>query len=326
MDEERDRGPTTAPSGGGDGHGAGPGGPVVVGTDGSESSLAAVRWAARTAASTGRGLHVVLAYGAVDPTLLADASLWRRYQHEIEAQARHELARAVEAARAEAPAVAVSEELVDGPAAEALMERAGSGLLVVGEQGADGLGGALLGSVASTVASHAEGPVVIVRGTAGPGPDAPVVVGVDGSPASDAAIDFAVAVADAEGRPLVAVHTWSDPLIETVPEAFIDLDAITEDERRVLVEQLSGRSATHPDLQVTTVVTRSRPARALLETARGARLLVVGTRGRGGFAGLLLGSVSRAVVHRAPCPVAVVPPPGVRHRPRSAERVHAAAP
>jgi nucleotide-binding universal stress UspA family protein len=283
-----------------------------------------VRWAARAAQAEGRDLLVLAAYGGVDPTLAADATIWRRFQEEILSRTREEAGRAAEAARAEAPALTVTEELVEGNAAPALLARAGDGLLVVGEQGAGGLGGALVGSVAATVAAHAIGPVVVVRGDVSTDADAPVVVGVDGSPASEAAIDFATAFADTVGCPLVAVHTWWDSLIETVPEAFIDLDAIAADERRLLAEQLAGRSATHPDLAVSTVVTRSRPAPGLLEQAKGARLLVVGTRGRGGFAGLLLGSVGRAVVHRAPCPVAVVPPPGARHRTRADARAHAA--
>jgi nucleotide-binding universal stress UspA family protein len=322
MDEEHGGSPLTAESG----DGARPGRTVVVGADGSESALRAVRWAARAAASTGRDLLVVLAYGGVDPSLVADAAIWRRYQQEIVDMARGQAARAVEAARAEAPGLVVTEELVDGGAAPALLERAGDGLLVVGEQGVGGLGGALVGSVASTVAAHAAGPVVVVRGEVPTAPDAPVVVGVDGSPTSAAAIDFAAAYADAAGCPMVAVHTWWDSLVDTVPEAFIDLDAIADDERRLLAEQLSGRSAIHPDLVVSTVVARSRPARSLLEQARGARLLVVGTRGRGGFAGLLLGSVSRAMVHRSPCPVAVVPPSGTRPRAHSDAPAHAAAP
>lgn len=304
----------------------GPGRPVVVGTDGSEPALRAVRWAARAAHSSGRDLLVVLAQGSVDPSLIADASLWRQYQHELLVAARTQVGQAVAAAREEVPALSVAQEVVDGPAAPALLSRAGDGLLVVGEQGVGGLGGALVGSVAATVAAHAEGPVVVVRGEESPEPGAPVVVGVDGSPSSAAAIDFAAAAADAAGCPLVAVHTWWDPLIDTVPEAFLDLGATTADEERLLAEQLAGRSAVRPDLAVSTVVAQSRPAPSLLEHARGARLLVVGTRGRGGFAGLLLGSVSRTMVHRAPCPVAVVPPPGVRHHAHRHEHATAAAP
>lgn len=301
--------------------GAGPGRPVVVGVDGSESALRAVRWAARTAAFRHRDLLVVHAYGAVDPTLLVDAEIWRRYQEDLLDNARDVARQAAATARAAAPSLAVTEEVVDGPAAPALLERAGDGLLVVGGQGASGLGGTLVGSVASTVATHAVGPVVVVRGEEPEEPVAPVVVGVDGSPTSASAIDFAAATADAESCPLVAVHTWWDPLVDTVPEAFLDLEAITDDERRVLAEQLAGRSGAYPDLDVSMVVERTRPSRGLLDHAHGARLLVVGTRGRGGFAGLLLGSVSRTMVHRATCPVAVVPPSDVSSGSRAADRV-----
>lgn len=290
--------------------GAGTGRPVVVGADGSESAQRAVRWAARTAASRGRGLHVVHAYGGVDPSLVADASLWRRYQQDLLDHAREIAARAVAVAHEAAPSVTVTQELVDGAAAPALLERANGTVLVVGEQGSGGLGGTLVGSVASSVAAHAVGPVVVVRGDEPTEPTAPVVVGVDGSPVSDAAIDFAVAAADLAGCPLVAIHTWWDPLFDPVTEPLLGWEEIVDEERRALVEQLAGRSAAHPDLAVSTVVERSHPSRALLDHARGARLLVVGSRGRGGFTGLLLGSVGRAMVHRAPCPVAVVPPPG----------------
>jgi len=305
--------------------GAGTGRPVVVGADGSESALRAVRWAARTAASRGRGLHVVHAYGGVDPSLVADASLWRRYQQDLLDHAREIAARAVAVAHEAAPSVTVTEELVDGAAAPALLERADDALLVVGEQGSGGLGGTLVGSVASSVAAHAVAPVVVVRGDEPTEPAAPVVVGVDGSPVSDAAIDFAVVAADLAGCPLVAVHTWWDPLFDPVTEPLLGWDAIVDDERRVLAEQLAGRSAAHPDLVVSTVVERSHPSRTLLDRARGARLLVVGSRGRGGFAGLLLGSVGRAMVHRAPCPVAVVPPPGGGPGRRAEARVEVAA-
>ncbi|HSK60905.1 MAG TPA: universal stress protein, partial [Actinomycetospora sp.] len=148
--------------------------------------------------------------------------------------------------------------------------------------------------------------------------------GVDGSPAAAAAIDFAVATADAAGCPLVAVHTWWDPFLEAVPEPLLPREAVVDEERRLLAEQLAGRSSEYPDLVVSTVVERAHPSRLLLERARGARLLVVGTRGRGGFAGLVLGSVSRAMVHRAPCPVAVVPAPG-GHRSVEGARARAAA-
>jgi nucleotide-binding universal stress UspA family protein len=293
-------------------------GAVVVGVDGSASALRAVRWAARTAASGNRPLRIVCAYAAMNPPLLTDAQMWRRYQPDLTESAHRQIAQAVTVAHDVAPELVVTEELVEGPAAPALLDRAGDGLLVVGEHGAGGLDPPFAGSVATTVAAHATGPVVVVRGIAHTAPDAPVVVGVDGSPASSAAIDVAVAAADAAGCPLVAVHTWWDLRVGPELEPLLDWGAISVEEHRVLAEQLAGRAAAHPDVTVSTVVERSHPSRVLLEHAHGARLLVVGTRGRGGFAGLLLGSVSRAMVHRAPCPVAVVPPPGgPRHPLRS---------
>jgi nucleotide-binding universal stress UspA family protein len=297
--------------------------PVTVGVDGSETALRAVRWAARTAASEHRGLRILLAYSAVDPALMTDAGLWRRYRQDLLDGARAEVARAAAAARDAAPDLAIAEELVEGTAAAALLERAGEDLLVVGEHGAGDFQGPFAGSVATAVAVHAAGPVVVVRGDEDTAPDAPVVVGVDGSPASTAAIDFAVAAADAAACPLIAVHTWWDLLVGPELEPLLDWGAISVDERRVLAEQIAGRSAAHPDVRVSTVVERAHPSRVLLDHARGARLLVVGTRGRGGFAGLLLGSVSRAMVHRSPCPVAVVPPPGGPRHPLPAPRAEA---
>ena len=145
------------------------------------------------------------AYGGVDPSLVADASMWRRYQRDVLDHAREIAARAVAVAHEAAPSVTVTKEVVDGPAAPALLERATDDvLLVVGEQGSGGLGGTLVGSVASSVAAHAVGPVVVVRGDEPTEPAAPVVVGVDGSPASDAAIDFAVTAAD-----LARLPRWS---------------------------------------------------------------------------------------------------------------------
>lgn len=305
-----------------------PAGPasVVVGVDGSDTALRAVRWASREAAARGRALRIVLAYGGVDPSLVADAAIWRRYQQDVLDRARREADRAVTEARRAAPDLTITEELVDGPAAPALLDRAGDGLLVVGGRGAGGLGEPFAGSVASTVVVHAAGPVVVVRGDEPSDPAAPVVVGVDGSPASTAAIDFAVAAADAAGCPLVAVHTWWDALVGPELEPLLDWGAIENDEHRVLAEQLAGRSAAYPDVKVSTVVERSHPSKVMLRHAVGARLLVVGSRGRGGFAGLLLGSVSRAMVHRAPCPVAVVPPPGGPRHPLPGVDAHAASP
>ncbi|MHC1557787.1 universal stress protein [Actinomycetospora sp. C-140] len=291
-------------------NGSGVLGPVVVGTDGSATARRAVRWAAREALARGRELRIVLAYGGVDPTLMSEASLWRRYQQGILDRARHDVDEALRAADEVAPGLIVTDRLVDGPAAPVLLEEAGRGLLVVGERGEADLGEPFAGSVAASCAAHSAGPVVVVRGDVTADDAAPVVVGVDGSPTSAAAVDFAVEAADAAGCPLVAVHTWWDLRIGPDLEPLLDWGAIATSERRILAEQLAGHSAAHPDVAISSVVERTHPSAALEHHARGARLLVVGTRGRGPVAGLLLGSVSRRMVHRSPCPLAVVPPPG----------------
>ena len=134
------------------------------------------------------------------------------------------------------------------------------------------------------------------------------MVGIDGSPTSEAALAFAFEAADLRGVPLVAVHTWTDYQIESTMVAVLEGDAIDADEHRLLAERLAGWSEKFPDVSVQRLVTRYRPAHTLIEQSAHAQLVVVGSRGRGGFAGMLLGSVSHALLHHAACPVAVVRP------------------
>jgi nucleotide-binding universal stress UspA family protein len=133
-----------------------------------------------------------------------------------------------------------------------------------------------------------------------------VVVGVDGSPTSEAALAFAFEAAATRGVSLVAVHTWWDLFVDPTMAPLPDWDAIEVDEREVLAERLSGWGEKYPDVPVQRLVERDQPAHALVEQSLRAQLVVVGSRGRGNFAGLVLGSVSHAVLHRAHCPVAVV--------------------
>jgi nucleotide-binding universal stress UspA family protein len=111
--------------------------------------------------------------------------------------------------------------------------------------------------------------------------------------------------------PLIAVHAWTDSMLEAAVAPLLDWDAIEADEHRLLAEQLAGWSVKYPDVEVRRVVARDRPAHVLIEQATGtaAQLVIVGSHGRGGVAGLVLGSVSHAVLHRSPCPVAVVRAP-----------------
>jgi nucleotide-binding universal stress UspA family protein len=182
---------------------------------------------------------------------------------------------------------------------------------VIGDRGLGGVTGLLVGSVATALAAHAESPVVVVRANGIdelPDPSAPIVVGVDGSPVSEAALAFAYEAAAARGVPLVAVHTWWDVFVDPAVAPLLDWDAIASDERQVLAERLAGWSEKYPDVSVQPVILRDRPAHALVEQSRRAQLVVIGSRGRGGFTGLLLGLVSHAVLHRAPCPVAIIRP------------------
>jgi nucleotide-binding universal stress UspA family protein len=136
-----------------------------------------------------------------------------------------------------------------------------------------------------------------------------VLVGVDGSPASDAAIAFAYRAAAQRGVPLVAVHTWQDFPIEPAVWPLIDWDDVETEARETLAKQMIGWGAQCPDVSTRQVVTMDRPAQTLLELSAEAQLVVVGSRGRGGVDGMALGSVGHAVIHHAQCPVAVVPPP-----------------
>jgi nucleotide-binding universal stress UspA family protein len=183
-------------------------------------------------------------------------------------------------------------------------------MVVLGERGLGGFTGMLIGSVANAVVAGAACPVVIVRTQplGKPNTDGPVVVGVDGSPASEAAIAFAFEQASRRGRRLVAVHTWQEVFLdpELGDRVSFDTNFLEERERELLAQRLAGWQEKYPDVVVTRVVTKGLPVRALLEYGEDAELIVVGSRGLGGYQGMLLGSTSQALVHHAPCPVAVV--------------------
>jgi nucleotide-binding universal stress UspA family protein len=132
-----------------------------------------------------------------------------------------------------------------------------------------------------------------------------VVVGVDGSRLSEAALAFAVDTAVRRGTSLVAVHAWQDTADPRVA-ALIDWEAVAVEEAAVLAERLAGWQDKNPDLTIERRVVRDSPAHELTALSATAQLVVVGSRGRGGFAGLLLGSVSQALLRHAACPVAVV--------------------
>ncbi|SDH55512.1 Nucleotide-binding universal stress protein, UspA family [Lentzea fradiae] len=287
-----------------------PSAPIVVGVDGSDSALAAVGWAAAECARQHVPLRLVHGYLVVTgyPEMVITDPEVRGL---LERQGRDWLTEAAAAARATAPDVEVTTELQCSGATGLLVDESKKArLVVIGSRGRGTVTGLLLGSTAVALAAHGHSPVVVVRGTETP--DGPVVVGVDGSPTSEAALAFAFETASGRGAALTAVMTTQDFTVDSVYNASriaIDWAQVEEDGRRLLAQRLAGWQEKYPDVEVHRVVMRDRPARALLRFGAEAQLLVVGSHGHGGFAGMLLGSTSQALVHHAPCPLAIVRTP-----------------
>ncbi|WP_410674962.1 universal stress protein [Amycolatopsis sp. cmx-4-68] len=290
---------------------------ITVGVDGSAGSAAAVAWAAKLASLRGLELKIVhglqiagLCYGG-GMTGIGAATLFEAVQADGE--------RAV--ADAHTLAASVDQDLVvttelrkDPPVPMLIDESRHARMLVVGRTGTGGFADMLLGGTAASVAGHAHCPVAVVRGrhdsTVVP-ESGPVVVGVDGSPNSEQAIAIAFEEASLRGVPLIAVHAWNDVTYEDAfgtARILTQPETLEQDEERLLGQRLAGWPEKYPDVEINRRLVRDRPRHALLEAAAEARLVVVGSRGRGGFAGMLLGSRSQALVEHAGCPVLVVRP------------------
>jgi nucleotide-binding universal stress UspA family protein len=283
--------------------------PVVVGVDGSGSAYRAVEWAAAEAARRGVGLRVVSAFSwtTADHPARHDGGV-ARYRDQLLETARHRLSRAARIAADTSPGLETATQVEIGAPIEVLgSEARRAQLLVLGDRGLGGLGGLVLGSVAVALAARGACPVVIVRGETR-STDGPVVVGIDGSPVSEAALGFAFDAACVRRAGLVAVHTWSPSAIDDALAPVMDWTAVADEEDAVLAERLAGWGQKYPQVTVRRRVLRDGAVRALVDASRGAQLVVVGSRGRGNAAGLLLGSVSHGVLHAAHCPVAVVRP------------------
>ncbi|GIF02082.1 universal stress protein [Paractinoplanes rishiriensis] len=278
------------------------GAPVVVGIDSSAGALAAVRVAAREARLRHRGLRIVHAF-TWPPTRWNAPPRWAAVAPDAcRAQTRFVLAQAARTARRVAPGVDLTGVIAEGqPAPVLLAESEHAMLVVVGSRAGGGLPGMLIGSVAGLDLADARSPVLVVRGR--PNPDGPVIVGVNGSRTSTAAVDFAAEEATLRNTDLVAVHAWSD---DDTTELTGPVRDTSELEERVLAEASAGLTARFPDLRVRPQVRRGSARHLLRDWSQTAQLIVVGTRRPGGFAERLPGSVSHYLLRRAACPTVVV--------------------
>jgi nucleotide-binding universal stress UspA family protein len=288
---------------------------IVVGIDGSEGSHDAFRWAVDEARRRRWAVKAVLAWGPPYEIPVygkfSDAE-WLQGQAEVRlfSWVKHELG--------EDPGIEVQREARQGPPARVLLEAAhDAGLLVVGSHGRGGFATLVLGSVSQQCAQHARCPVMVLRRDEAAGgqehtePATPrIVVGVDGSAAARRALKWALEEARLRHASVDVVHAWRMPYPDGYPvRTFTQPPAVdVEQEARHLLDAAVGSAAGTGATRVEPILVCDTPARALIDTAKGADMVVVGSRGRGGFTGLLLGSVSQKVLHHASCPVVVVPP------------------
>jgi nucleotide-binding universal stress UspA family protein len=287
-------------------------GPVIlVGVDGSPSSLAAVDLAVGEARS--RGLPLRLVYG--DPW--AGHPAWaQRDGPDREPLPDPEAALVAATSRAEAAGaggVRVIAEILSGdPAAVLIRESAGAALAVVGHRGRGGFPDLLLGSVADKLAGHAGCPVV-VTGRAAMRAGGEVVVGVDRSQAAYRAVGFAFEEARLRGVCLHAIRAWTGPRLAG-PTGRLGYDPLggQRREEQICERAVAGWRERFPQTPVRTELCWDTPARALLAASGTAQLVVLGARGAGGLPGRRLGAAAHALLHHAGCPVAVVPGAGAQ--------------
>ncbi|MBJ8347037.1 universal stress protein [Antrihabitans sp. YC2-6] len=281
--------------------------PVVVGIDASRSSHEALRWAAGDAERRGAPLSIVhavftpLAYG---PGL----SFTKPDFDRLEAEGAELLSRAARNVSETSPELEVRTELVRAPRAPALIDKSKDAqMVVIGSRGLGAIGRGLVGSVGSSLARHAHRPVAVLHYRANDPwnlsrPRRAVVVGVDGSENSLPAIEVAFEEASMRSSKIIAVHSWADD------GRFLhvgDWDAVANTEEALLAESLAGYAERYPDVPVEKIIVKNNPARHLRDFSDDAELLVVGSHGRGGFAGMTLGSTSQELLHSVTCPLII---------------------
>ncbi|MFJ9863854.1 universal stress protein [Streptomyces sp. NPDC101165] len=275
--------------------------PIVVGVDGSGRSLRALVWAAHEATLRHcplRIIHVLPpahSYATTEEGRVQEARNWDQGV----------VAEAIAIVQEAHPSLEVTSDLPSGnPAAVLLAEAEHAHTVVLGAKGTGGFGSLLLGSVALQVVGHASSPVVIVNHIT-TGHDR-IVVGADGSAHSRAALSYAFDQASLRGAEVQAVHAWSHP----EPHAYVSAaqDAMAKEHLQALEEWLAPLREEHPGVEVVEQVPDESPVIALARASDRADLLVVGSRGLGGFHGLALGSVGHHLLQFSQCPLAVIRP------------------
>ncbi|MFI1163457.1 universal stress protein [Streptomyces sp. NPDC020801] len=286
--------------------------PLVVGVDGSDSSLTAVDWAVDEAARHGMPLRLVY------------ASLWERYEGAVpsgsvgrpseQVMAEHVVASAAERAQRRNPDVKVSTDIIPEDAVTALLnEGNNASLLVTGSRGRGELKGLLLGSVGLAVTARAHCPAVVVRGDpAGlAGTHERILLGAGESDTGDEAVRFAFREAEARGCVLDVVRAWRTPAYGTPgggPPAAGEAASDSEERASALLQELlQDAMAGHPDVRVRPVTVEGPAHKVLVDRSAAADLVIIGARRRVGHFGLQLGRSSHTLLHHAQCPVAVVP-------------------
>ena len=282
---------------------------ILVCADGSAASDAAIAWATREAVM--RQLPITLMH-AVPPVvvgwpvdrLYTDTPEWQKEngQHVID-QARKALSASLRGS--ESPEIHT--EIVYSSVVPTLIDASkDASMIVAGSQGLGALGRLLLGSVTTALTHHAHCPVAVIHsdGSVARDSSAPVLLGIDGSPASEAATALAFDEASRRGVGLVALHAWSD--VGVFPMLGMDWRDSELKGQEILAERLAGWQERYPDVHVERLIFCDKPSRWLREQSERAQLVIVGSHGRGGFPGMLLGSVSSAVAQSATVPVIVV--------------------
>jgi nucleotide-binding universal stress UspA family protein len=283
---------------------------IVVGVDGSESSQEALRWAASEAKVHGLPLEALMAWGYLDQHHVPPDPHHFEPDYDEE-DARGALAQYVADGLGPDAGAVQLRPTCDLPARALLAAGEDAALLVVGARGRGGFTGLLLGSVSQKVLHHAGVPVAVIRAGSEP-PAAPgggrIVVGVDGSRNADAALHWAIEEGRRRRADVEVVLAWHLPVVAPYPYVAADLGTTAlEDAAQETLDQVIRRAGLTAEDHVSTVIAASGAASLLLETAKGADLLVVGSRGMSAAKAALLGSVSHQVTLHATCPVVVVP-------------------